>query len=485
MAKIWQVLTENAVSKKQVNFNVVEMSDIDATMAIQEAHYEAGAVMATVHDIAESMLEFGIESDRRDLSPMEYIAEAFDFGGFFRKIFDFLIKMWNTIVNYLRALIGNKFGASGNVVKNLQKIKQNFELLDAKTFDTDAEITIKNYTEMTSAGTFAGVLTSPQLYLETALLDKVESKIWKAKGISTPGSKMDKDDFNIIAITAAAAGIASDVEALQTNRAAGTETDNKGNAVGGGQRNSTGDINATKKDIESAVVDIKAFNSKLSLGEKGAVESFNLLIEAIAKKKEAKGSVIKTVSEKAKIKDAKSLTEMIRSLLSYFFPTDTGTRSIKGDSSIKAQLTAIKGVIGAAVNGNALEAGETLGASNIKFEALVDPIKAGLKVCEDVLAELKRAASIIQGFKKEDLVAIDKKGEVGSQDTSAELAKKMTELGTELMTLESAMQQVITKGMDAGAVLLETITREVLAQTELMLKAPADRVKKASVENVK
>ena len=50
------------------------------------------------------------------------------------------------------------------------------------------------------------------------------------------------------------------------------------------------------------------------------------------------------------------------------------------------------------------------------------------------------------------------------------------------MTLESAMQQVITKGMDAGAVLLETITREVLAQTELMLKAPADRVKKASVE---
>ena len=149
-------------------------------------------------------------------------------------------------------------------------------------------------------------------------------------------------------------------------------------------------------------------------------------------------------------------------------------------------LSLIQSADALAVNGKALEAGETLGASNIKFEALVDPIKAGLKVCEDVLAELKRAAAVIQGFKKEDIVAQGKDGSVdASQDASTELAKKMTELGTELMTLESAMQQVITKGMDAGAVLLETITKEVLAQTEVMLKAPADRAGKASVENAK
>lgn len=483
MAKIWQVLTENAVSKKQVNFNVVEMSDIDATMAIQEAHYEAGAVMSAVHDIAESILEFGIEADRKDLTAMEYIAEAFDFGGFFRKIFDFLIKMWNTVVNYLRALIGNKLGASGNIVKLIIKIGTNLEMLKARTFDDDAEITIKDYTEITGAIEFAKVLVSPATYLETALLDKVESKLWSKHNIKnseTSSVNVGSGNFNIVNITAGAAGLAAIVENLKSGRAAGDTTNAKGDTVGGGRRTSGTAIGDYSTDVEKAVTDVKAFNSKLSLGEKGAVESFTLLFGVIAKNK--KGSTIATTMDKAKLKDAKSLTELIRSLLTHFFPASVATRSIKGDSNIKSQISILEKVMFHGGDGDATDFGRSDNAGSV----FSDPIKFGLKICEDILSELKRAATVINSFKKEDLVEIDAAGEVkDGQDASGKLAEKMTEFGKELMSLESGMQAVITKGMDAGATILEVTAKEVLAQTEIMLKAPTLREKKASVENTK
>jgi hypothetical protein len=117
MARIWTNLTESAVSRKQVNINVAEMDDMSAQMAISEAMFEAGVAVHVAKDIRESILDFGVIADERDFTAEQYIAEAFSFGGFFGKIIDFLKKMWNTIVNYFKALIGNKFGASGNIMK--------------------------------------------------------------------------------------------------------------------------------------------------------------------------------------------------------------------------------------------------------------------------------------------------------------------------------------------------------------------------------
>jgi hypothetical protein len=73
-----------------------------------------------------------------------------------------------------------------------------------------------------------------------------------------------------------------------------------------------------------------------------------------------------------------------------------------------------------------------------------------------------------------------KKGE--DQSSSVGYAEKMTELGNELTKLSSNMQAVVTKGMDAAAVLIETIYKEMVAQTELIIKASTGSREKAKAE---
>ena len=506
MAKqtMWSNITENATARRQVSINVPEMNEEEANLIYAETAYEAGVAAFVAFDIKESIREFGEMADEKGFTAAEYIAEAFSFGGFFKKIFDFLVKMWTTIVNYVKALIGNKFGASGNIQKNIAKAIQGLILVAAKEFKEDAEIKVKDY-KIREAAIFGKELVDPSLYLSTPLLpaDKITSNIW---GSGAKGA------FNIINITKVAKDIASTVTDVKADSALGVK-----NAF------TTGTAEGTKSasdSIKKAGEDVKAFTDKIGLGEKGAVESFLLLVE------ESKNATLKKVIEDAKLKEAKSLTEFIRKVLGHFFAGDAAVRTLKGGAQLKSQAMVLgtillvfgevtgKSAIATTVASGAAEdavkgaaevvdkmdangggkfsdlgkLAEKLSSTNL-LNALVDPVKENLKLCEDVLAELRTAAETIKSFSASDIKVgtTDKAGEFKEdkdQKPTTEHAGEMTAFGDKLIVLESAMQQVITKGMDAGAVILETASKEILSQVELLIKATGEKRKTATVDNM-
>lgn len=501
MAKqtMWSNITENATARRQVSINVPEMNDEEANLIYAETAYEAGVAAFVAFDIKESIREFGEMADEKGFTAAEYIAEAFSFGGFFKKIFDFLVKMWTTIVNYVKALIGNKFGASGNIQKNIAKAIQGLILVAAKEFKEDAEIKVKDY-KIREAAIFGKELVDPSLYLSTPLLpaDKITSNIW---GSGAKGA------FNIINITKVAKDIASTVTDVKTDSALGVKNAfTTGTAEG---------IKSASDSIKKAGEDVKAFTDKIGLGEKGAVESFLLLIE------ESKNTGLKKVVEDAKLKETKSLTEFIRKVLGHFFAGDAAVRTLKGGTQLKSQAMVLGTILlvfgevtgksalnttvasGAASGAEVADAMDSIGkgkfddlgklaeklSSTNLLNSLVDPIKENLKLCEDVLAELRTAAETIKSFSASDIKVgtTDKDGEFKEdkdQKPTTEHAGEMTALGDKLIVLESAMQQVITKGMDAGAVILETASKEILSQVELLIKATGEKRKTATVDNM-
>lgn len=495
---MWSNITENATARRQVSINVPEMDENEANLIYAETSYEAGVCAFAALDIRESIREFGAEADDKGFTAEQYIAEAFSFGGFFKKIFDFLVKMWNTIVNYVKALIGNKFGASGNIQKNIAKAIHGLVLIAAKEFNESAEIKIKDY-KIREAAIFGKELVDPALYLRTPLLpkDKVTSNVW---GSQAAGA------FNIVNITKVAKDFASVV------------TDHKSDtALGNKNANNTGTAENLKdngSNMIKAADDINSFTSKIGLGEKGAVESFLLLVE------ESKNTVLTKTVEEAKLKDTKSLTEFIRKILGHFFAGETQTRTLKGGAAMKGQAVTLATILlvfgeltGKSAIGTVTASGKdadvakdlegtkeptNLGdlskimnkiSSTNLLNAIVDPIKENLKVCEDVLTELRTAAETIKGFSASD-VTVGKSNAAGDfeadkdQKPTTEYAGTMTAFGDKLIVLESAMQSVITKGMDAGSVILETASKEILSQVELLLKATGEKRKAASVDNM-
>lgn len=455
---LWTKITEGVVARKATNINVPEMDDMSAQLVINEALYEAGAASFAAIEISESIADFGVSADSRGLSAMQYIAEAFSVGGFFGKILDFLKKMWNTIVNYLKALIGNKFGASGNIAKLIAKFEENMKIIAAKKseYKTDDEIKVKRY-ELKQAGKVAGVMVNPDLYLKTDMLDSVSSDLWKGAGASDKGV-----GFNIFNITKGAATLAETVKGFQ--KETGEITKDK--------------VDKNKSDAEKAVTDIKSLTSKLSLGDKGAAETLMILLE----KKWKSDSELKKVFEDAKAKDAKSLTELLRKLLEYLFPASTSPINMKALDAY-----------------DVLESTHTSVKSNTKTNdgvdaalTLVDPVKAALQYCTDILDQLNKAGETIKSMSGSDLaVGKDVKKENGiesefkkddDQKPSVDLAEKMTELGNELTKLSSNMQAVVTKGMDAAAVLIESIYKEMVGQTELIINASTGSREKAKAQ---
>ena len=479
MAKqnVWTVLAENAVSKKPVNYNITEMNDTEAALAISEAMYEAGVAVHAGNDINDAILEFAMKADARGYDAMDYIVEAFNFGGFFKKIYDFLIKMWGTIVNYFKALIGNKFGSSGNIMKNISKINENLAILNEKTYDPDAEVKLKQSGKLIDAANFAALLASPALYLETPLLDSTTnvSAFWGESG--SGDTVANGRNLNILTITRAAVSLSNTVQAMKNEKTAGNT-----------RQETNTDLGVRKTSIEGAVSDLKSFNGKLSLGEKGAVESFSLLID---KSKEENN--VKKIVDDAKLKDSKNLTELLRKLLTYFFPPEGGIDTLTG-GNIKTREEQLRTAIGRLLRGGAKATADTTATvrSDEAMQRLIDPIKAATKHCEDILSQLKQAATIIQGVSKGDIegtqdrttttAGVNSTTQVRSDDqgTANGYVDKLNEFGKELTTTSTNMQQVVLKGMDAASVLFETCTKEILAQTEVLMKAPADRVQKAT-----
>jgi hypothetical protein len=210
-----------------------------------------------------------------------------------------------------------------------KSIAEDLALLKAKKFDADAEVMVKKYDKLQAAAAFTGIATNVDLYLKSDLLDRVESKVWnqfykqgnnKGSEVGGEAEAATGNKFNIVSITQTAAALADWVKTKQATRRAGTVKDEKGAEVGGGERTSTSAINDMQKDINGAVNDTKAFIDKISLGEKGAAETFVLILEAVDKRKgSALPGSIKTTIEKAKLKEAKSLSDLIKSLLNYFF----------------------------------------------------------------------------------------------------------------------------------------------------------------------
>ena len=468
---LWTKITEGVVARKATNINVPEMDDMAAQLVINEALYEAGAASFAAIEISESIADFGVEADARRLSAMQYIAEAFSVGGFFGKIIEFLKKMWNTIVNYFKPLIGNKFGASGNIAKLIAKFEENMKVIAAKIagneYKTDDTVKVKRY-ELKDAGIVAGTLINPDLYLKTDMLDSVTSDLWND---AVGNSDKKGVGFNIYNITSAAASEAKKVSDAQKESV----------------RVTAEDLGKNKTKVDNAVSDLKSLTSKLSLGDKGAAETLMILLE----KKWKDNSGLKKIFEDAKAKDAKSLTELLRKLLEHLFPASAETHS--PDAKMAADI---------------LKTTHTSVQDSIKTESasgatgLVDPVKGALQYCTDILDQLNKAGETIKSISKsgKDRVAVEQStsqrvqkadgtydnvtipGKVSDdQKPAVDYAEKMTEFGNELTKLSSNMQAVVTKGMDAAAVLIETIYKEMVGQTELIIKAATGSREKAKV----
>lgn len=465
---LWTKITEGVVARKATNINVPEMDDMAAQLVINEALYEAGAASFAAIEISESIADFGVAADARRLSAMQYIAEAFSVGGFFGKIIEFLKKMWNTIVNYFKALIGNKFGASGNIAKLIAKFEENMKVIDAKIagneYKTDDTVKVKRY-ELKDAGIVAGTLINPDLYLKTDMLDSVTSDLWND---AVGNSDKKGVGFNIYNITSAAASEAKKVSDAQKE------------AV----RVTAENLGKNKTKVDNAVTDLKSLTSKLSLGDKGAAETLMILLE----KKWKDNSGLKKIFEDSKAKDAKSLTELLRKLLEHLFPAAAETHSPDAKSAagiLKTTHTSVQ---------DSIKTESASGATG-----LVDPVKGALQYCTDILDQLNKAGETIKSISKSgkdftsnaedstvvgdnnaDVVVPGKLNE--DQKPAVEYAEKMTEFGNELTKLSSNMQAVVTKGMDAAAVLIETIYKEMVGQTELIIKAATGSREKAKVE---
>ena len=446
---LWTKITEGVVARKATNINVPEMDDMTAQLVINEALYEAGAASFAAIEISESIADFGVNADARGLSAMQYIAEAFSIGGFFKKIIEFLKKMWNTILNYFKALIGNKFGASGNIMKLINKVNENAKLISARLasgeIKADDEIKVRKYS-FKKILSVALLLTTPGTYLDTTLLDDPTFETFKTKKLT------------ITSLTTYAATTAEKVKGYQANE---------------GVKNDKTVIEKDKADIDKALSDVKSVTSKLSLGEKGAVESLVLLLDKIYKN----DTELKKTFEDSKAKDAKSVTEFIRTLLGFLFPSDAKILNVRVSD---IGFDDIDMSTGSASGGSKSQAG-------IDAMALVDPIKASLTIVTDILSQLDKAGQNISTIEAGDVKTGTKDATTGvekfddDQSSATEYAKKMTEFGNEISKLSSNMQVVVTKGMDAGAVIFETGLKEILAQSELALKAGTGSRTKAKV----
>ena len=429
MSRKWTEINESLQADRNlgslVEFN---MGDMEADMAISEALTIAAEGKYIAGEILESFYDFNKVAENRGYDAMEYIAEAFSVGGFFKKIIDILVNFWGVIVNFFKAMF-SKIGGTDGTVKTLRDIKSELEALASRDFK---EVAGKNDTkeapklkikqnDLDGAATMALALLDAKAYLD-----------YKLKGNDT-----------LITITDSAVVVANSVK---------PDDDGKKPALAAGTAATA--IEATSKNLEELIKEV-------GLGDKGAAQ---ILLKMFNDNAAIKGIVEKKDS---KVKDAKKVSEILKALSQSFFPKDAETVSVGAKERIGQLAAIVNALLDGSKKGNAE-------GINISAEALVrNGFEEARKQAQDVLDKLKEAAKKIGAVKASSFdtkVKDDADATKANEEAAGKTAEAMGKLSTNLMEIQSSMQAIITGGMDAGVALLKAVTNELNTQTKAIAK---------------
>ena len=429
MSRKWTEINESLQADRNlgslVEFN---MGDMEADMAISEALTIAAEGKYIAGEILESFFDFNKVAENRGYDAMEYIAEAFSVGGFFKKIIDILVNFWGVIVNFFKAMF-SKIGGTDGTVKTLRDIKSELEALAARDFK---EVAGKNDTkeapklkikqnDLDGAATMALALLDAKAYLD-----------YKLKGNDT-----------LITITDSAVVVANSVK---------PDDDGKKPALAAGTAATA--IEATSKNLEELIKEV-------GLGDKGAAQ---ILLKMFNDNAAIKGIVEKKDS---KVKDAKKVSEILKALSQSFFPKDAETVSV----GAKERIGQLAATVNALLDGSK---GGTSAGAKVSAEALVrNGFEEARKQAQDVLDKLKEAAKKIGAVKASSFdtkVKDDADATKANEEAAGKTAEAMGKLSTNLMEIQSSMQAIITGGMDAGVALLKAVTNELNTQTKAIGK---------------
>ena len=429
MSRKWTEINESLQADRNLGSLVeFDMGDMEADMAISEALTIAAEGKYIAGEIVESFFDFNKVAENRGYDAMEYIAEAFSVGGFFKKIIDILVNFWGVIVNFFKAMF-SKIGGTDGTVKTLRDIKSELEALAARDFK---EVAGKNDTkeapklkikqnDLDGAATMALALLNAKAYLE-----------YKLKGNDT-----------LITITDSAVTVANSVK-----------PDDDGKKPGLASGNAAAAIEATSKNLEELIKEV-------GLGDKGAAQ---ILLKMFNDNAAIKGIVEKKDS---KVKDAKKVSEILKALSQSFFPKDAETVSV----GAKERIGQLAATVNSLLDGSK---GGTSEGVKVSAEALVrNGFEEARKQAQDVLDKLKEAAKKIGAVKASSFdtkVKDDADATKANEEAAGKTAEAMGKLSTNLMEIQSSMQAIITGGMDAGVALLKAVTNELNTQTKAIGK---------------
>jgi hypothetical protein len=429
MSRKWTEINESLQADRNLGSLVeFDMGDMEADMAISEALTIAAEGKYIAGEILESFFDFNKVAEDRGYDAMEYIAEAFSVGGFFKKIIDILVNFWGVIVNFFKAMF-SKIGGTDGTVKTLRDIKSELEALAARDFK---EVAGKNDTkeapklkikqnDLDGAATMALALLDAKAYLE-----------YKLKGNDT-----------LITITDSAVTVANSVK-----------PDDDGKKPGLASGIAATAIEATSKNLEELIKEV-------GLGDKGAAQ---ILLKMFNDNAAIKGIVEKKDS---KVKDAKKVSEILKALSQSFFPKDAETVSV----GAKERIGQLAATVNSLLDGSK---GGTSERVKVSAEALVrNGFEEARKQAQDVLDKLKEAAKKIGAVKAsffDTKVKDDADATKANEEAAGKTAEAMGKLSTNLMEIQSSMQAIITGGMDAGVALLKAVTNELNTQTKAIAK---------------
>ena len=110
----WTQINESMNASRSQDLSLEsDMSELDASLAISEAISFAAEGKYIAEGLFKDILSFNKKAEEREYSTMEYISEAFSVSGVFKKIVDFMVKIWNSIVNFFKGLFSGKSSTGG------------------------------------------------------------------------------------------------------------------------------------------------------------------------------------------------------------------------------------------------------------------------------------------------------------------------------------------------------------------------------------
>ncbi len=430
MSKKWSIMNDSyAALQGNVASYVSDMSEMEADIYISEAIALSGESQHIAEDIMESVKSFNIMAENKGFGSFEYLSEAIG-GGFFKKIWDALVRFWTTIVNYIKAMF-SKFTSSGDIEKRMKDLEALCAILKVKKFKKDAKFSYKNYA-IAQGSKVTSLLLDPNLYIGTALKD-------------------DDNESTLKSITEASVTVASSMnDVLKSGKAIITED--------------------TIRGFDGSVKKLEDITRDLGFGDKASVKVLVKLIE----KSSGYAAIKKLMEDDVKAKDAKSLTVLLKDILMQVFKADAPTVDAEGNAIIT-----IVGEIETALKGF----GGFAGDNKNKAETMQDRFEEGRKRAQDVLDKLKESANKMDNFSRTAVGNVQNslkgdddnvRDDPDSNKTIEKAAESIGKLSTALTVIQVAMQEALTKGMDAGLTLLKAMLKELEYRAKAIDKLPTE-----------